>query len=49
VLDKYDCYKLEDIPLSWAGNFIGPDVGTLEEGAIISAVWMQELKNAKDS
>jgi len=49
VLDKYDCYKLEDIPLSWAGNFIGPDVGTLEEGAIISAVWMQELKNTKDS
>ena len=41
ALDKYNYYRLEDVPLSWAGNFIGPDTGTLEEGAIITALWLR--------
>ncbi|MBR0479808.1 hypothetical protein IJJ49_00875 [Candidatus Saccharibacteria bacterium] len=32
--------EIEQMPLSWAGNFIGPEVGTLEEGAILSALYL---------
>lgn len=32
--------EIESMPLSWAGNFIGPEVGTLEEGALLSALYL---------
>lgn len=31
---------IESIPLSWAGQYIGPDVGTLHDGAILSALYL---------
>ncbi len=30
--------EIEEMPLSWAGNFIGPETGTIEEGAILAAL-----------
>ena len=40
--------EIESMPLSWAGNYIGPEVGTLEEGAILSAMYLYILgKNSK--
>lgn len=32
--------EIESMPLSWAGNFIGPDVGTLHDGVILSALYL---------
>ena len=32
--------EIESMPLSWAGNFIGPEVGTLHDGAILSALYL---------
>lgn len=32
--------EIEQMPLSWAGNFIGPEVGTLHDGAILSALYL---------
>lgn len=35
--------EIESIPLSWAGNFIGPEVGTMHDGAILSALYLYLL------
>lgn len=35
--------EIESLPLSWAGNFIGPEVGTLHDGAILSAMYLYIL------
>lgn len=32
--------ELESLPFSWAGNFIGPEVGTFHDGAILSALYL---------
>ena len=32
--------EIESLPLSWAGNFIGPNSGTLSEGALLSAFYL---------
>lgn len=32
--------EIESMPLSWAGDFIGPEVGTLHDGAILSALYL---------
>lgn len=32
--------EIEQMPLSWAGNFIGPEVGTPHDGAILSAMYL---------
>ena len=34
---------IESMPLSWAGNFIGPEVGTLHDGVILSAMYLYIL------
>lgn len=39
---------VESLPLSWAGNFIGPTVGTLEQGAILSAMYLFSLGKIKE-
>lgn len=40
--------EIESMPLSWAGNFIGPEVGTINDGAILSALYLFLLhKTAK--
>ena len=39
--------EIEQMPLSWAGNFIGPELGTLEEGAILSALYLFILGKTK--
>ena len=31
---------IEQMPFSWAGNYIGPRVGTLHDGAILSAMYL---------
>ena len=33
-------HEIESMPLSWAGNYIGPAVGTLHDGAILSALYL---------
>lgn len=35
--------EIEAMPLSWAGNFIGPEVGTMHDGAILSALYLYLL------
>lgn len=35
--------EIEQMPLSWAGNFIGPEVGTFHDGAILSALYLSLL------
>lgn len=40
--------EIEQMPLSWAGNFIGPEVGTLEDGAILSALYLFILDKTKE-
>jgi glutathione synthase/RimK-type ligase-like ATP-grasp enzyme len=46
-----DCSNLvhtvELLPLSWAGCFIGPDVGTLHDGAILSAMYLYLLHKTR--
>lgn len=32
--------EIEQMPLSWAGSFIGPEVGVLQDGAILSALYL---------
>lgn len=32
--------QIESTPFSWAGNFIGPEVGTFHDGAILSALYL---------
>lgn len=32
--------EIESMPLSWAGNFIGPEVGTIHDGVILSALYL---------
>ena len=32
--------QIELTPFSWAGNFIGPEVGTFHDGAILSALYL---------
>ena len=39
--------QIESMPLSWAGNFIGPEVGTLHDGAILSALYLYLLHKTK--
>ena len=34
---------IDSLPLSWAGNFIGPQVGNLHVGAILSALYLYLL------
>lgn len=38
--------EIEKMPLSWAGNFIGPEVGVLENGMILSAMWLYLLEKS---
>jgi glutathione synthase/RimK-type ligase-like ATP-grasp enzyme len=40
--------EIESMPLSWAGNFIGPEVGTLHDGAILSALYLFLLHKIKE-
>lgn len=40
--------EIESMPLSWAGNFIGPKVGTLYDGAILSALYLFLLHKIKE-
>ena len=40
---KQTLHNIESLPLSWAGNFIGPEVGTLHDGAILSAMYLYLL------
>ena len=45
---KQTIQEIESLPLSWAGNFIGPEVGTINDGAILSAMYLYLLhKSAK--
>ncbi|MBR5647541.1 hypothetical protein IKW73_01170 [Candidatus Saccharibacteria bacterium] len=46
---KYDglAKEIEEMPLSWTGNFIGPEAGTIEEGAILSALYLFLLGKIK--
>lgn len=41
-LEKYKILiqEIEEMPLSWTGNFIGPETGTIEEGAILAALYL---------
>ena len=39
--------EIESMPLSWAGNFVGPEVGTLHDGAILSALYLFLLHKIK--
>lgn len=32
--------EINQMPLSWTGNFIGPETGTIEEGAILAALYL---------
>lgn len=32
--------EIESMPLSWTGDFIGPEVGTFHDGAILSALYL---------
>ncbi len=32
--------EIDQMPLSWTGNFIGPETGTIEEGAILAALYL---------
>lgn len=32
--------EIEAMPLSWAGNFIGPNLGTFNDGAILSSLYL---------
>lgn len=40
--------QIESMPLSWAGNFIGPSVGTLHDGAILSALYLFLLHKTEE-
>lgn len=40
--------QIESMPLSWAGNFIGPEVGTFHDGAILSAIYLYLLGKIKE-
>ena len=40
--------EIESMPLSWAGNFIGPEVGTLHDGAILSALYLFLLHKTRE-
>lgn len=40
--------EIESMPLSWAGNFIGPEVGIIEEGAILSGLYLYILGKIKE-
>lgn len=45
---QYLVQEIEAMPLSWAGNFIGPDLGILSDGAILSSLYLFLLhKTAK--
>ncbi len=35
--------EIKSMPLSWAGNYIGPEVGTMHDGAILSALYLYIL------
>lgn len=37
--------EIERMPLSWAGNFIGPRIGNMEDGMILSAMWLYLMDN----
>lgn len=39
---------IESIPLSWAGNYIGPNVGTLHDGVILSALYLFTLHKIQE-
>lgn len=32
--------EIEAMPFSWAGNFVGPEVGTLHDGAILTSLYL---------
>ncbi len=40
--------EIESMPLSWAGNFIGPNVGTMHDGAILSALYLFLLHKTEE-
>ena len=40
-------HTIELLPLSWAGNFIGPNVGTIHDGAILSAMYLYLLHKTR--
>ena len=40
--------EIETMPLSWAGNFVGPEVGTLHDGAILSALYLFLLHKTEE-
>ena len=40
-------HAVESLPLSWAGCFVGPDVGTLHDGAILSAMYLYLLHKTR--
>lgn len=40
-------HVVESLPLSWTGCFIGPDVGTLHDGAILSAMYLYLLHKTR--
>lgn len=37
---KVFLHEVESTPFSWAGNFIGPEVGTFHDGAVLSALYL---------
>ncbi|MBR3319841.1 hypothetical protein IKG20_00865 [Candidatus Saccharibacteria bacterium] len=45
TINKYRdlLFTLNSLPMSWAGNFIGPKVGNLHDGAILSALYLYLL------
>ena len=45
---EYLLTDIESMPLSWAGNFIGPEVGTLHDGAILSALYLFLLHKIRE-
>ncbi len=40
--------QIESLPFSWAGNFIGPEVGTFHDGAILSAIYLFLLHKIRE-
>lgn len=40
--------QIGSLPLSWAGNFIGPKVGTFHDGAILSVIYLFLLHKIRE-
>ena len=40
--------EISEMPLSWVGNMIGPKVGTLEQGALLSAMYLYLLGKSRE-